>query len=551
MWLSGERLESYQSIFGWIQAPIVYLIALIIPILYRSYGLTSDYDVLFNQSVRYKVWIFGALLCIVGDIICIFPYSFFNYSNRKHDQIMDEQKERSEAAWTEAEAEGSLTQNGAIGRPSAFKVEANEEERKAALKRKQEKEAELVDAKAKKAKRRRFSPYKDEKDYVPLPVFNKTTMEGWQRRLFRKEDIEGAIADAAVFEADGGEIKRYIPPRKFVVKKSVKVIVSVVLAITIALSLGISFKTLANAKAEKYTYSANIDGKGLSGYYLEQFSGLSAQKKINLYYAKKEIKPPLWQQVKEYFTAISAAPEEYITGKNGEYEPIVALGDFSMPNNSYLTSITIGPEIRHIGKWVFNNCKSLREIKVDPANKWFKSIDGVLYTIDEKELIAYPEGRGSYQEAMGVVNEASENTDESGWTPYSTYEIPEGVIKIWDYAFYKVDTLKSIIFPSTLKEIGEMAFWTCNGLTGLKLNEGIEVIAKDAFSYDVNLEGDIVFPSTLRSIGDFAFSKDKKITGFTFNMTKAEFEKRGVTTNGYQWNYRTGASKDSQIKFLD
>jgi len=542
MWLSGERLENYQSIFGWIQAPIIYLIALIIPVLYRTYGLTSDYDVLFNESVRYKVWVFGALLCIVGDIICIFPYAFFNYSNRKHEQIMEEQKERTEAAWIEAEAEGSLTQNGTIGRPSSFTVEADEEERKAALKRKQEKEAELAAAKAKKTKRRRFSPFRDEKDYVPLPVFNKIAMEGWQKKLYRKEDIEGAINDAAVFEADGGVIKRYLPPRKFVLKKSVKVAVSIILAVTITASLGISFKTLANAKAEKYAYSANIGGKGLSGYYLEQFSGLSSETEIKLYYAKKEIKPPLWRQVMEYFSIVGSPPDVYITGKDGKYVPIVALGDFSLPNNSYLTSITLGPEIRYIGTWVFNNCPSLREIKVDPANKWFKSVDGVLYTIDGKELIAYPEARG-------YNSKDNKQDDNKGWVSYSSYKVPHGVAKIWDYAFYKVDTLTSVTFPSTLKEIGEMAFWTCNGLSSLKLNEGLEVIAKDAFSYDVNLEGDIIFPSTLRSIGDFAFSKDKKITGFTFNMTKAEFEKRGVTANGYRWNYRTGASDDSRLKF--
>ncbi len=543
MWLSGERLENFSGIFGWIQAPLIYLIGLIIPLLYRTYGLTSDYDVLFNQDVRIKVWIFGAILCIAGDIICILPYSFFNYSNRKHEQIMEEQKERSEAAWTEAEAEGTLTQDGAIGRPSVFVVESDEAEKIASLERKREKEEALAAAKAEKAKRKRFSLFRDEKDYVPLPEFNKSATEGWQRKLFRKEDIEGALADAAVFKEDGGQIKRYLPPRKFVMKKSVKATVSVVLAITITASLGISFKTVTNAKAEKYVYAENIDGKGLSGYYLDQFSGLSSQKEIKLYYAKNEIKPPIWRQVLEYFSIIDVPPDEYIADINGKYAPLVALGDFSLPNNSYLTSITIGPEISYIGKWVFNNCQNLREFKVDPANKWFKAVDGVLYTIDGKELVAYPEARG-------YDDKGNEKSGENTWVPYSTYEIPDGVAKIWYYAFYKVDTLASVAFPPTLKEIGEMAFWTCNSLESLKLNEGLEVIAKDAFSYNVNLEGDIVFPSTLCSIGDFAFSKDAKITGFTFNMTKAIFDERGVTTDAYRWNYRTGASKDSLLKFL-
>ena len=543
MWLSGERLESFSGIFGWIQAPLTYLIGLIVPLLYRTYGLTSDYDVLFNQSVRIKVWVFGAILCIVGDIVCIIPYSFFNYSNRKHDQIMEEQKERTEAAWAEAEAEGSLTQDGAIGRPSVFAVEADEAERAAALEQKRVKQAERTAARANKKKWKIFRFFRDEKDYVPLPVYNKTAAEGWQRKLFRQEDIEGAMADAALFEADGGQIKRYLPPRKFVLKKSVKATVSIVLVITITASLMISFKTVTNAKAEKYVYSDNIDGKGLSGYYLEQFSGLSTQTEIKLYYAKKEIKQPLWRQFLEYFSIVDSPPDVYETGKNGKFAPLVALGDFSLPNNSYLTSIVIGPEIRHIGKWVFNNCQALREFKVDPANKWFKSVDGVLYTIDGKELVAYPEARGYKSKEFA-------KSGDKAWVPYDSYKIHEGVTKIWYYAFYKVDTLTNVTFPSTLKEIGEMAFWTCYGLASLKLNEGLEVIEKDAFSYDVNLAGNIVFPSTLRSIGDFAFSKDAKITGFTFNMTKTQFDERGIAAEAYRWNYRTGASRESQLKFL-
>lgn len=536
MWLSGERLESFAGIFGWIQAPLTYLIGLIIPLLYRTYGLTSDYDVLFNGDVRVKVWIFGAILCIIGDVVCILPYSLFNYSNRKHEQIMEEQKQRTEAAWAEAEAEGSLTQDGAIGRPSVFAAETDEEERKAALEQKRMKEEKRAAARRRKS----FVLFRDEKDYAPLPDFNKAAAAGWQRKLFRKEDMEGALADAALFEADGKQVKRYLPPRKFVLKKGVKAAVAIILAVTISASLSISLKTVTNAKAEKYAYSDDIDGKGLKGFYLDQFSGLSTQTQIKLYYAKKNVKTPLWRQVLEYFSILSAPPDEYVTGADGKAAPLVALGDFCLPNNSYLTSVTLGPEIRHIGKWVFNNCPNLREINVDPQNKWFRSVDGVLFTIDGRELVAYPEARS---------REPEEPDSASGSATASVYQIPEGVAKIWPYAFYKVDTLSAVRFPSSLKEIGEMAFWTCNGLTSLTLNEGLEVIAKDAFAYSVNLSGTVVFPSTLRRIGDFAFSKDAKISGFTFNMTREEYEARGVTANAYRWNYRTGAADDSRLKF--
>ena len=90
-----------------------------------------------------------------------------------------------------------------------------------------------------------------------------------------------------------------------------------------------------------------------------------------------------------------------------------------------------------------------------------------------------------------------------------------------------------------------------SGVSALRsFTKGLEVIGKDAFAYNMKLAGDIVFPSTLRRIGDFAFSKDAKITGFTFNMTKAEYLKRGVTASAFRWNYRTGASEEGQLRFL-
>lgn len=540
MWLSGERLESFSGVFGWIQSPATYLIGLLVPLLYRTYGLSSDYDILFNHGVRLKVWIFGAILCIIGDIICVIPYAFFNYSNKKHALIIEEQKKRAEAAWNEAEIEGTLKHDGIIGRPSAFEIKTDEAETEAAKLRRQEKEAAIELKKAKKQKR--FKLFRDEKDYTPLPLYNSDSVKGWQKKLYRKEDVDGADADAEVFIADGNEHKQYIRPRKMVLKSSVKTAVSIVLVITIFISLAISFKTVTNAKAEKYKYVESASGEQPAGWYLDQFSGLSSETKVELYYAKKETKKPLWEEVLEYFSIIEKTKDVYITDENGEKQALIALGDFSLSNNSYLTSISIGPNIQYIGEWVFNNCPNLREIKVDPENKWFVSVDGVLYTKDMTELVAYPEARG-------YTDVGNENADDEGWVFYSQYEIPEGVKKIWYYAFYKVDTLTNVSFPSTLEVIGEMAFWTCRGLVSIEFNEGLKEIHKDAFSYCTEMKGEVIFPSTLTYMGDYVFSKVAGVTGFTFNMSEEKFKETGVTKNAYRWYYRTGISSESELKF--
>ena len=83
--------------------------------------------------------------------------------------------------------------------------------------------------------------------------------------------------------------------------------------------------------------------------------------------------------------------------------------------------------------------------------------------------------------------------------------IPEGVIRIDNEAFKSCKTIKEVVFPSTLKEIGEaafsfsslasklvfppsltriegFAFWNCKGITDIQFTHSIKFIGLNAFS---------------------------------------------------------------------
>lgn len=91
----------------------------------------------------------------------------------------------------------------------------------------------------------------------------------------------------------------------------------------------------------------------------------------------------------------------------------------------------------YIGKEVsIVNCAIapfLEEITVDSENKTFKSIDGVLYSKDGTSLLWCP-------------------AKKSG-----TIMIPEGTVKIDNYAFFKANCITDIIFPKTVTALGENA----------------------------------------------------------------------------------------------
>ena len=99
MYLSGERFEAYQGVIGWFTAPISTLVSLIIPLLFYRCGFTSDWDVLYVDSVRIKCMIIGIGFDMVGYLLMTLPYLFFwDFTDEKHQEIIKILQERAEAA---------------------------------------------------------------------------------------------------------------------------------------------------------------------------------------------------------------------------------------------------------------------------------------------------------------------------------------------------------------------------------------------------------------------------------------------------------------------
>lgn len=105
MYLSGERFEAYQGVVGWFTSPISALISLIIPLMFYRCGFTSDWDVLFIDSVRIKCMLIGLAFDMVGYLLMCLPYLlFWDYTDEKHTEIMRVLQERAEAAAAEGGA---------------------------------------------------------------------------------------------------------------------------------------------------------------------------------------------------------------------------------------------------------------------------------------------------------------------------------------------------------------------------------------------------------------------------------------------------------------
>ena len=139
----------------------------------------------------------------------------------------------------------------------------------------------------------------------------------------------------------------------------------------------------------------------------------------------------------------------------------------------------------------FEKSNNLEYVEVDKNNLHFKSIDGVLYSKDGKTIIKYPPCK---------IGES--------------FDIPEEVVVIGDFAFSDVVNLKNITIPDGVKTIGEGAFYKGASLKAVSIPNGIIRIEHSTFLRCISLES-INIPDSVEFIGSHAFSFCSSLSNIT------------------------------------
>ena len=188
--------------------------------------------------------------------------------------------------------------------------------------------------------------------------------------------------------------------------------------------------------------------------------------------------------------------------------PVVRIEDFGICNAESLTKITLGKNVASLGGWAMTNNQHVVSYEVDPANEYFTSVDGVLFSKDMKTLYCYPCGRNITFDKYGRTEDTTE------------YRIPDGVETVATKAFYKCYYVDVTYIPDSVTRIEEKAFHRASAMTGLTLPAHLEYIGKDAFAYafgasDDKEKLDITIPATIREIGEYAFFNDDGINSVT------------------------------------
>ena len=162
--------------------------------------------------------------------------------------------------------------------------------------------------------------------------------------------------------------------------------------------------------------------------------------------------------------------------------PVEQIGGAAFYNRDSITSIVIPNCITSIGNNAFANCNALESINVDADNAKYLSIDGNLYSKNGEYLIQYAIGKKDAE-----------------------FEIPYGVITIYENAFSDSEFITSVKIPSSTSVIGNNAFRNCKALTSVDIPSGLKTIGAYAFALCESLEC-VTIPNSVTTVQDGAFS---------------------------------------------
>lgn len=226
---------------------------------------------------------------------------------------------------------------------------------------------------------------------------------------------------------------------------------------------------------------------------------------------------------------------------------------------SGLSSITIPENVEAIEYlFPFQECTNLLSIHVAEHNKFYKSMDGILYDYSMDTLCVFPSGKGGkvcipnqvkiirmgafykcnnitsvlFGDSITIIEDDAfhgclglkgklllpislnyiGNAAFHGCESLDTVIIPDKVLKIYPNAFSLCSKIRSVVIGHSVKDINEYAFSSCFSLESLIIGESVEIIREGAFFSSDKLKGHLNIPEKIRFIGNNAFEFCENIT---------------------------------------
>ena len=247
-------------------------------------------------------------------------------------------------------------------------------------------------------------------------------------------------------------------------------------------------------------------------------------------------------------------------------EGLKTIGKDAFYNNYYLQKIDIPASVTEIGTAAFAKCQNLSDItfrgnnaflwggafgdktyygighfagKLDALYQDWLYDDSSDFFIWEGQLLAYKGASKTpvIPDTVSVIGAAAFwQSDITGVT------IPSSVKLIGQYAFYECESLTSVDIPGSVERIDNSAFSGCTGMTSITLHEGLKVIG-DGGLRDCESLTSLVLPEGLTTLEDTALYDCENIESFSFPTSLVDMERSSISTS----KWYEGLADNAQI----
>lgn len=201
---------------------------------------------------------------------------------------------------------------------------------------------------------------------------------------------------------------------------------------------------------------------------------------------------------------------------------IIRLSAFQ--NCKKLTECEIPARAYQVVGNIFKGCTSLTEVKVNAANPYYFTQDGVLFGPalveyepqyeDAYTLQSYPAGRqGAYTIPSKVNGKEIDQIWTSGFegaASLTDITIPASIGRLGTAAFESTG-LTHVTIPDTVQQVDPAVFQNCTSLVSVKLPNGITEIDQYLFANCISLQH-VDMPDTITKINIYAFHNCTSLT---------------------------------------
>lgn len=185
-------------------------------------------------------------------------------------------------------------------------------------------------------------------------------------------------------------------------------------------------------------------------------------------------------------------------------ESLEEMGHSNFP--STLESILLPANLRVFPADNFQECSKLTGIGVHEDNKFFKSINGILYNYDVTEILICPRSKEGKVIIPQTVKRIADHCFD-GCTKLTGIELPCSIESIGNYAFNGIK-LDRLAIPNSVTTIGEGCFRCTTINRKFRFSQRITCLPKDCFQYACI--PDTGFLMNIEEIGDNCFESVKQ-----------------------------------------